>query len=271
MRFRSLGSGSAGNALLVQWQDDSVQRSLLVDCGLSERELKARLHACGCEVSAIDLLLLTHEHDDHLGCAVRLASKYRIPLLSSLGTLQGAGLHPSAIAEGGPCGLQWIRLSSGERICLFGLEIEAVAVPHDAREALQFVLRCGSGMRSGASLGILTDLGHVSEVVLQRYQRLDGLVIECNHDLLLLEQCTYPTSIKQRIAGAWGHLSNAQAARFLQAIEASQLRVLVAAHLSRLNNHPDRVRADLLPAIGAEAVDRLVIADQETGFGWQTL
>jgi len=273
MRFRSLGSGSAGNALLVQWTHEAAERLLLVDCGMSERELQMRLRACGCEAFDLDLILLTHEHEDHLGCAISLATKYAIPLGASLGTLQGAGLSVGQLTQAEAKGLQWVRLSSGQRFEAFGLEIEAVAVPHDAREALQFVLHHHNAGQPGSqtSLGILTDLGHISREVLQRYCRLDALVLECNHHLPLLERCAYPASVKRRIAGAWGHLSNAQSAAFLREIDAANLRVLVAAHLSLQNNHPDQVRAALHGAIGAEALARLVIADQKSGFGWQTL
>lgn len=274
LRFRSLASGSGGNALLVQWVHEAVQRSILVDCGLSERELHARLLANGCEPSSIDLVLLTHEHDDHLGCALSFASRNRIALGASLGTLLAAGL---STAQGGRAlarGLRWKRLYPGHCLRLFGLEVEPVAVPHDAREPLQFVLHLGKGLptasdRSGVSLGILTDLGHVSPAVLQRYRQLDALVIECNHHLPMLERCNYPASVKRRIAGNWGHLSNAQAASFLHRIKGDRLRVIVAAHLSRQNNHPDRVRESLAAAIGTQATERLVIADQVNGFDWQ--
>jgi phosphoribosyl 1,2-cyclic phosphodiesterase len=240
---------------------------------MSERELQNRLRACGCEASDIDLVLLTHEHEDHLGCAISLATKYAIPLGASLGTLQGAGLSAEQLAGAEAKRLHWVRLSSGQRLQTFGLEIEAVAVPHDAREALQFVLHHHDAGLPGVtrSLGILTDLGHISGEVLLRYRSLDALVIECNHHLPLLERCSYPASVKRRIAGAWGHLSNAQSAAFLREIDAANLRVLVAAHLSLQNNHPDQVRAALRGAIGAEALERLVIADQKSGFGWQTL
>jgi len=268
MRFSSLGSGSAGNATLLQWEHDGLKHHLLLDCGFSERELAFRLAERGLSIESLDAILITHEHGDHLGKAPQIAARHGLALWTTLGTIRSVLIGGTERTKS----LNHHRLQPGECYELFGLQIEAVAVPHDANEPVQFIFsHHPEGDCPSTRLGVLTDLGHVSAHVLQRYRDLDALVVESNHDVHMLEASSYPTSLKRRVGGDWGHLSNDQCAAFLRAIEADAIPCVIAAHLSQQNNHPDRVRSLMHQALGSSFAQRLVIADQSSGFDWQTV
>jgi len=143
--------------------------------------------------------------------------------------------------------------------------VQPFAVPHDAREPVQFVV--GDGARR---LGVLTDLGMSTPHVEASLSGCDALVLECNHDLDLLAGSDYPYGLKQRIAGRFGHLHNEASADLLASIDTSKLQHIIAAHLSKQNNTPAKARAALSGALNCSA-DWIGIADQETGFGWRTL
>ena len=145
---------------------------------------------------------------------------------------------------------------------IFGVRIEPIAVPHDAREPVQFII--DDGMHR---LAVLTDLGHASAHVIRALNRIDALMLECNHDAALLQASDYPMALKRRIAGAYGHLSNDASSALLAAIDHSRLRAVSAAHLSRQNNRPELARQALARGWGvAEEVIR--VADQEQGLAW---
>jgi phosphoribosyl 1,2-cyclic phosphodiesterase len=143
-----------------------------------------------------------------------------------------------------------------------GVRIEPVAVPHDAREPVQFVIDDGA-----ARLGVLTDLGRPTAHVVRSMNRLDAIVLECNHDARMLEDSDYPQALKRRIAGDYGHLNNASAAELLATIDHSRLRTVVAAHLSKANNRPELAREALARAWG-DGPESIVVADQDEGAGW---
>lgn len=258
MRFASLGSGSEGNALLVEGDDGAG--CVLIDCGFGVREAERRLRAAGRDPARIDAILVTHEHGDHIGGVFRLAHRHRIPVHLTHGTLRAiGGLVPAAFDRRAL--LRTFDSSAGFECA--GLRIEPVPVPHDAREPVQYVVDDGR-----VRLGVLTDLGHGSAHVVRALARLDALVLECNHDLELLAQNRrYTAALKRRIAGPWGHLGNAEAARILAAIDRSRLRTVVAAHLSRQNNRPELARAALASVFDDDPA-RLQVADQDSGIGW---
>jgi phosphoribosyl 1,2-cyclic phosphodiesterase len=256
LRFASLGSGSEGNALLVETTDGASRARVLVDCGFGRREAERRLRALDCEPGSLSAIVVTHEHGDHVGGVFRLAAAHDIPVYLTHGTLQGSGRIGRA--EG------LVRLIAPDQVFeIAGFRIEAVPVPHDAREPVQYVFDDGR-----TRLGVLTDLGHGTPRVVEALSRLDALVLECNHDpALLAGNPAYPPVLKRRIGGPWGHLANAEAARILGAIDHARLRTVVAAHLSQQNNRPELAREALAAVLDTE-LDAIRVADQADGLDW---
>jgi phosphoribosyl 1,2-cyclic phosphodiesterase len=256
IRFKSLGSGSTGNATVIQVRGEGAPTHLLVDCGLGIRELEKRLGAAGMLAEQIDAIFITHEHADHIGCAQRLAVRERIPVYMSEGT------HA---ALGQPDFQGLLRLAAdGQEFEVRGLQVRPFTVPHDAREPLQ--LSCTDG---DVRLGVLTDLGHVTPHVQQELAGCATLLLECNHDEAMLQEGSYPWFLKRRVGGDWGHLANSAAGALAQALlAAGKLRQVVGAHLSEQNNTPDLARAALLAALGSAA--EIHIADGRSGSGWLT-
>lgn len=252
IRFASLGSGSAGNALLVE----SGRTRLLVDCGFSVHETRARLARLDRTPDQIDALLITHEHSDHIGSSAAFARRQRIPVYMTPGTRMGArdAAYPSLL-----------EFHAGDRLAIGDLEVEPFTVPHDAREPTQFVFTDGVH-----KLALLTDAGHVTQHMIAKVDGVDGLLLECNHDPKMLAQGPYPPALKKRVGGPYGHLPNHEAQRLLSSIAHGRLQHVVAMHLSERNNRPDLVRAALATALGC-LPEETAIADQQSGFAWREL
>ena len=254
MRFKSLGSGSTGNATIVQSKKADASTTLLIDCGFGLRHLTARLEQSGLRAEDLDAIFITHEHGDHVGCAQVLSAKHGIPIWMSAGT-------SSAVAFDNSAGLVNIA-SDGQAIDMGGMHITPFTVPHDARAPLQ--LTCTDG---NVKLGVLTDLGHATDHVLSHLKNCNALLLECNHDCDMLSASRYPSFLKQRVGGDHGHLSNAQAAGIAQAIHHSQLRHVVAAHLSLQNNLPLLAQQALSQALSCSVQD-IMAATAEDGCPW---
>ena len=254
MRFASLGSGSRGNSLVV----DSEGTRLMVDCGFSTRSTLARLARLGVAAESIDALLLTHEHSDHVAGVARFSSRFEIPVLLTHGTFDGLGTAQGALQN-------YRLIDSHETFCLGALEIQPFPVPHDAREPVQYVFHDGT-----KRLGVLTDCGAVTAHVVDVLGQCDALVLECNHDAALLASSRYPSSLKRRISGNFGHLDNEQAASLLARVEPARLQHVIAAHLSEENNSPSLVRAVLAQVLSCDP-EWIGVATQEEGFGWREL
>lgn len=254
LRFCSLGSGSSGNATLVEASAGITTSRLLIDCGFALKELERRLDRVGLQPEAIDAVFVTHEHGDHVGCAVSLARRHGIPVWMSRGTWQAIGAPD---LEGR---LHFAR--DAVAIEVGDLMLSPYTVPHDAREPLQ--LRCSDG---ATHLGVLTDAGSVTPHLLAHLRGCAALLIECNHEPELLARSSYPASLKARIGGSHGHLSNDTAADILAASLHGALRHVVAAHLSEQNNRPDLARRALGSACGTPG-NEIHVADPEAGFGW---
>ena len=254
LRFRSLGSGSSGNATLVEATCGPRVSRLLVDCGLGVRQLDQRLARCGLTTADIDAIFITHEHSDHIGCARSVVLRQRIPVWMSPGTFVGIGApdFEGLLREAG----------DGIRIDIGDMFLQPFTVPHDAREPLQ--LRCSDGDRH---LGILTDLGHASPHVLHNLAACHALLLEFNHDLDLLARSSYHPSLKKRVGGKFGHLCNQDAAQIVQSVLHDDLTTVVAAHLSKQNNHPDLVRSALARVLDRDP-EEIPVADPLHGTEW---
>lgn len=252
IRFASLGSGSKGNALLVE----SGRTRVLVDCGFGPREMAKRLERLGVMPESVTAVLVTHEHADHVGGAARGAARFGWAVHASHGTAAAAG----QLADVPVC-----RFDSHAAFAIGDLEIHPYPVPHDAREPTQFVFSDGA-----KRLGVLTDAGTVTPHIVAMLAECAALVLECNHDAQMLARGRYPPPLKQRIAGGFGHLENDAAAGLLREIGGKRLQHVVAAHLSEENNTPALARAALAGALGCRT-EWIGVASQVEGFGWREL
>ncbi len=253
LRFRSLASGSSGNATLIEGSDGLHRTRVLVDCGLGLRQLIARLAVEGIGPADLDGIFITHEHGDHIGCAPMLVARYGVPLWTSAGTAQYAAF------AGLESALNLVR--DGQVFAIGALQLHPFTVPHDAREPLQ--LRCTDGDRV---LGLMTDIGHVTGHALAALAGCHALVLESNHDVELLAQSRYPDFLKRRVGGQHGHLSNVQAAAALGALHHDRLNTVVAAHLSERNNRPELVSRAFAAVLGCGEAD--VLLAERHGRGW---
>jgi phosphoribosyl 1,2-cyclic phosphodiesterase len=229
----------------------------MLDCGFGLRETKMRLGRLGLQPEQISAILITHEHDDHLGGAFKLSARFGIPLHITHGTLKAAGSIPE--------GVVLHVIDSHSRLAIGDIEVHPFPVPHDAREPVQYVLSDGA-----RRLGVLTDAGSSTPHIEAMLSRCSALVLECNHDRDLLMNGDYPWSLKQRIGGKLGHLDNATSSGLLASLDQSQLQHVIAAHLSEKNNSPELARKALSSALGCEE-GWVRVADQLTGFGWRQL
>ncbi|AKJ28383.1 MBL fold metallo-hydrolase [Caldimonas brevitalea] len=254
IRFCSLGSGSTGNATLVEARAGGTTVRVLIDCGFSLKQLEHRLARIGLSCADLDAVFITHEHSDHVGCVGTLARRRGVPIWMSHGTWQALG-EPDLGA--------WLhRAHDAGTIDIGPLRLTPYTVPHDAREPLQ--LTCSDG---DAKLGILTDAGSATPHLLAQLQQCSALVLECNHEPALLQESRYPAFLKARIAGRYGHLANHTAAEILGQCRHSGLKHVVAAHLSEQNNTPERAAAALAGALGCRG-DDIVVARPDSGFCW---
>lgn len=256
MRFASLGSGSKGNALVVE--SASRRTRVLLDCGFGPRELSLRLARLGLCADDFQAILVTHEHSDHSAGVFKCARRYDLEVILTHGTLAAMphdrGTRPR------------LRVIDSHRSFVVGdLDIQPFPVPHDAREPVQYVFTDGN-----RRLGVLTDAGHVTPHMVDMLNGCAALVLECNHDIDLLEKGTYPRHLKQRILGRHGHLDNRMAAGLLARLDRSNIQHVIAAHLSEQNNTPHLAIASLAEALGRPELP-IGIASQGEGFAWREL
>ncbi|TCK17418.1 phosphoribosyl 1,2-cyclic phosphodiesterase [Thiogranum longum] len=252
MRFASLGSGSHGNATLVEVR----ATCLMIDCGFSCKETEKRLQQLGISPDSIDAILVTHEHSDHISGVARYSRRHGTPVWMTSGT--------EAMHQGGEVAELNI-FNSHQSFSIGDIEIQPFPVPHDAREPCQFVFSDGQ-----YRLGLLTDTGSITRHMVEALEGLDALILEFNHDPDMLADGPYPLGLKARVSGDFGHLSNAQAADLLGRLDLGRLKQLVAAHLSEKNNHPELAREHVENALGGHNVD-IYIADQLVGIPWKNL
>lgn len=226
LRFQPLGSGSRGNAALVQFGE----ATLLVDAGLSARAMTRRLVEAGVEPSSVSAIVLSHEHQDHSRGAQLFSRQHQVTVACSRATLEAMDCSPEHFHR-------WESLPAEGNQCVAGVNVRTFPVPHDAARPVGFVLE-----RDGLRVGVATDLGHATTLVRQRLLGCHLLMIESNYDPVLLNQGRYPWQIKQRVSGRMGHLSNAAAAALLGEVVDDRCYAVVLAHLSENNNRPELAR-----------------------------
>ncbi len=253
LRFISLGSGSRGNATLIE----SSATRVLVDCGFSARETERRLHLAGVDAATIDALLVTHEHGDHLRGAVTFARRHQVLLGGTLGTFRGVRIG---------AGIRFHPINPHHGPFPIGdLEVMPYPIPHDSREPVQFTFA-----HAGRRLGLLTDAGYITPYIQSSLAGVDALLLECNHDPQLLRSGPYPPALQQRVGGDHGHLSNHQAAQLLARLDPPRLQHLVAAHLSEKNNRPELAQQALL-TVDHRLQSRLSLLQQDRISSWYRL
>ena len=186
MRVASLGSGSRGNATLVE----AAGCRVLIDCGFSVRELTARAARMAVDLASLNAILVTHEHSDHSSGVAALARRHALPVYLTHGTAASGRL------DGCP---ELHCFNADSAFAVGELNVQAVAVPHDAREPVQYRLEHG-----GYRIGVLTDLGMISDHVQVAFRDCDALVLEFNHDREMLRSGPYPAALKRRVGGDWG-------------------------------------------------------------------
>ena len=251
VRLTILGSGSAGNCAYVETDETRV----LIDAGFSFRQIRQRLAVIGRTPESLTGILITHEHSDHIQGLDALTQKLSIPIYCNRATKETLDFQLQRRLES--------RLfATGASFELGDILVETFTVPHDAQDPVGFLLRTAAG-----NIGFLTDLGHVTRLVLERIRPANVLVLETNHDVKLLQDCPHrPWSLKQRILSRHGHLSNEAAADAAEQVMSAGLKHLYLGHLSRECNRPDlayRVMAERMQRIGANHV-HLAMTSQKT-------
>lgn len=212
---------------------------LLLDAGFSLRELDRRAERAGLDLSGVVGVALTHEHGDHAAGAVRVAARHGVPILASPGTWQALGAGDS---------VGFLPLTQGSRIALEGFVVTGCPIPHDAAEPLALVVSA----RDGTSVGLAYDLGRVTVAVRYLLRNLTAIILEANHDEVLLRTASeYPVSVQQRIAGSAGHLSNRCAAELLTSVHHRGLGAVLLAHLSQRANTETAARETIAQAMRA--------------------
>jgi phosphoribosyl 1,2-cyclic phosphodiesterase len=273
VQFTILGSGSSGNCAYLETGDARI----LVDAGFSPLQIRKRLASIGRTPENLSGILITHEHSDHISGLFGLADKLHIPIFCNRGTQDGTvwafktkWLKKKSTADGPDAAEQlkarmdWRLFETGASFEIGDVGIETFSIPHDAQDPVGFVLNTTAG-----KIGFVTDLGHATTLVLERIRTANVLVLESNHDVKMLQDCPHrPWSLKQRILGRHGHLSNAAAAEAVAQIMSANLKQLYLAHLSRECNKPELARnimAEQLHQIGATHVELQVAAQNLPG------
>jgi len=242
VHFTILGSGSAGNCTYLETEESR----LLIDAGLSLRQIRKRLARIGRAPENLTGILVTHEHSDHVQALAQLSEKFKLPVYCNRPTREAIEYQLRIKLD---CHL----FETGGSFELGDILVETFMVPHDAQDPVGFLLKTAHG-----NIGFLTDLGHATKLVVERVRRANVLVLETNHDVKMLQDCVHrPWGLKQRILSRHGHLSNEAAAEAAAQIMSDELRHLYLGHLSRECNHPDlayQVMSQKLQQIGASHV-----------------
>ncbi len=218
MEICILASGSGGNSIFVR----TKYARILIDAGISTRQIKKRLDSIGEDLADLDALFISHEHTDHIKSASALSRK--LPVHINKATYENSPVEIS----------NPIFFSNNMPVTVEDVTLYPTPTSHDAADPCGFVIK-----NCSKSIGIFTDLGQITENIVQSVEKLDSLVIEFNHDIDMLLNSRYPYPLKQRIMGEKGHLSNIDAALFLNEYATSRLKTAFLAHMSQNSNTPD--------------------------------
>jgi phosphoribosyl 1,2-cyclic phosphodiesterase len=258
MRFCSLGSGSEGNALIVEVSDGATTSRVMMDCGFGLADTEMRLARAGLLPEQLDAIVVTHEHADHIGGVARFARRHSIPVWLTHGTAK-------VLSERALPAVLIHYVDPHASFAVGDVCVTPYTVPHDAYEPVQYVFSDGAN-----KLGVLTDVGTITAHIEESLSDCDALVLEANHDAAMLADGPYPLSLKRRVAGKFGHLDNDTAAALLGRVRNAKLRHVIAAHLSKQNNTRELARAAFAATWGA-AEEEVGIAEQDSGFGWRLM
>lgn len=255
-RLTILASGSGGNCAYLE----SETTRILVDAGLSARQIEERLSSIGKTAANLHAILLTHEHADHIQGLRVLSSRFRIPIYSNRMTREAVLDIFNSMPAQKTGSLEWRVFENGQRFVAGDFDIEPFTIPHDATDPVGFLLHHGTH-----SICFMTDLGHVNQMILSKAKQATTLLLETNYDVRLLQDHPQrPWSLKQRIAGRHGHLSNDDAAAALGVIMSDRLRHVYCSHISQDCNRPEiaeRTIQGKLKALGASHV-RVTVTSQ---------
>ena len=247
MRFSVLGSGSRGNAVYIE----SGKTGILIDAGFSGKELEARLRSVGRELSAVQALCITHEHNDHICGAGIISRRGKIPTYINSGTYLAGEKKIGKL-------FRLMEFETGDMLQIGDLQVRSFRISHDTADPVGYVVSDGK-----VSLGYCTDTGKVSHLIGRRLAACNGLILEFNHNLELLKNGPYPLPLQQRVRSSRGHLCNEDAALFLAGLIGDHLRTVVLAHLSETNNRPELAREAAISCVQEWGDTSLLIASQE--------
>jgi phosphoribosyl 1,2-cyclic phosphodiesterase len=250
VKFASLGSGSKGNATII----DTESGCLMIDCGFSIKETARRLERVGKSPQDISAILVTHEHSDHWKGVLPFSSKFSIDVYATPGCYRAVNVSPSSSKL-------FKIVCSHTAFMINNVHVLPIPVPHDANEPVQYIFSYDQ-----YRLGILTDVGNITPYIIQQYNNCTGLLVEANHDVELLQAGAYPKFLKDRVAGQWGHLNNDQTASFLSAIDQQSIQKLVIGHISQSNNNAARVKQAIENVFASS--EKIIYANQNEGFDW---
>ncbi|MGB0154814.1 MAG: MBL fold metallo-hydrolase [Verrucomicrobiales bacterium] len=239
-----LGSGSSGNSALVCLGETRI----LIDAGLSARQLCLRLENLGVDPDSLSAIVLTHEHGDHTRGIDVFCRKRSVPIYGTTHTC-------AIVRENVKSEIPWHHFEAGNDFMIDDIKVESFSVPHDAVDPVGFVFRCNR-----SSLGVVSDVGHVTRMIVERLKGVDTLFVEANYDEVMLQNDTHrPWSTKQRISNRHGHLSNDQTAELVGQIASENLTRVVLGHLSSDCNAPDLARQVIIKKLEAEGLNGVLV------------
>jgi phosphoribosyl 1,2-cyclic phosphodiesterase len=247
MRFSVLGSGSRGNSVYIE----SGETAILIDAGFSGKEIEIRLQSIGRNLSNVQALCITHEHNDHIRGAGVISRRCKIPAYINGGTLTAGEKRMGKL-------FAQKEFETGELLQIGDLQVRSFRISHDTADPVGYVVSDGK-----RSVGYCTDTGKVSHLIGQRLAECNGLILEFNHNLQMLKEGPYPLPLQQRVRSSRGHLSNEDAAEFLAGLIGDHLHTAVLAHLSETNNTPELARRAAIDSVRHWGDTSLLISSQE--------